>query len=134
MSFPAAVGLLVSVSRGAVVSERLAGPEKDPRPASNIRMAERLAELAAKVDPMKALFLAGAQVAVLERRLANEPALGEEAGFCAQYAKALLNAGRNLEGLAFFDRVERLNAERGQKSSFRKLIWIWPRAAFRAGW
>ena len=122
MSFPAAVGLLVSVSRGAVVSERQAGPEKDPRPASNIRMAERLAELAAKVDPMKALFLAGGQVAVLERRLADEPALGGEAGFCAQYAKALLNAGRNLEGLAFFDRVERLNAERGRTAVGEEII------------
>jgi hypothetical protein len=81
------------------------------------RMAERLEQIAKTVDPMGARFLAGGQVEVWRRRITERPELARDPATRFQLAEALLNSARNLEALAEFEAVERLEAERGSPVS-----------------
>ena len=85
--------------------------------ASTRRMAERLEQIARTADPMGARFLAAGQVEVWRRRMAGRPELARDSATRFQLAEALLNSARNLEALAEFEAVERLDAERGSPVS-----------------
>jgi hypothetical protein len=78
------------------------------------RMAERLEQIARAVDPMGARFLSAGQVEVWRRRMAGQPELARDPATRFQLAEALLNSARNLEALAEFEAVERLDLERGR--------------------
>ena len=84
---------------------------------STRRMAERLEQIASTVDPLGARFLAAGQVEVWRRRMAERPELARDSASRFQLAEALLNSARNLEALAEFETVERLDAERGKPVS-----------------
>lgn len=78
------------------------------------RMAERLEQIARTVDPLGARFLSAGQVEVWRRRMAERPELARDPATRFQLAEALLNSARNLEALAEFEAVERLDLERGR--------------------
>jgi hypothetical protein len=94
------------------------GAERNPNanfqaPATR-RMAGRLEQIARTVDPMGARFLAAGQVEVWRRRIAERPELAREPATRFQLAEALLNSARNVEALAEFEAVERLEGELGR--------------------
>ncbi len=103
----------------------LALPARAAEPGTNAfyqadgtrRMAEKLDQIARTVDPMGARFLAAGQVEVWRRRMAERPELARDPVTRFQLAEALLNSARNLEALAEFEAVERLDAERGRPVS-----------------
>src|SRR6266498_1124408 len=107
-----AVALLLVITCAG--QSAVAADEVDPRAPSTLRMAERLEQIARTVDPLNARFLAGGQVAVLRRRIAERPDLASDPILRFRLAEALLNSGRNLESLAEFAEAERLATREGR--------------------
>ncbi len=86
---------------------------EDNRAPATVRMAERLDRIAGTVNPLNSPFLAGGQVVVLRRLLQENAEAARDPAVRFQFAEALMNSGRNREGLAEFETMERLATEQG---------------------
>src|SRR5437667_7257284 len=100
-----AIFILVLAARSS------AAPVADNRAPGTIRIAERLEQIVKTVDPLTARFQSAEQAQALRRTFAEHPDLARDPVMRFRLAGALLNSGRNLEGLAEFDALERLSAE-----------------------
>jgi len=85
----------------------------DPRAPGTARMAERLEQIVKSVNPLNTRFLAAGQVDQLRGMMTERPELAQDPAVRFQLAEALLNSGRNLESLAEFEALEKLEARRG---------------------
>src|SRR5439155_15606673 len=90
-----------------------AAPVADNRAPGTIRMAEGLEHIVKTVAQLTERFQSAEQAQALRRTFAEHPDLARDPVMRFRLAGALLNSGRNLEGLAEFDALERLSAEQG---------------------
>ncbi len=98
--------------------------QMDGRDPGTVRMAERLREIAAKVNPLGNPFLSRERVAALEALMARNPGQSNLAKVQFDLGAELLNAGRNADALARFRLVEALGRAEGRIDA-RDEVNVW---------
>ena len=104
--FWAALVLLPFCAGYAQPQQPAPGTQRDPRGPGTIRMAKRLEQVAAQVNPMKNRFLSTERVHALEPLLASVTDTRQRGELTFRLASELLNAGRNAEALKWFEELE----------------------------
>lgn len=100
----------------------LLGAEGPTQAASTQKMAELLKQTTARGNPMNNRFQSAAQIPILQKRLSDLPAGPETPAIRFQLAMALLNAGRNLEALEEFNRLEAHSGPRRDEADDANLL------------
>jgi hypothetical protein len=91
------IGILCMVGLAAA----LVACERDPRYPSTVAMAQRLAEIAASVDPLENSYLSVGRAEGLRRQVQPEDG-GQKLAHRLRLAKELLQAGETVEALGLF--------------------------------
>ena len=96
---------------------RFPNPQGGGQPASNRRMAERLARLDKEIDPMAIPFFPERSMPLLREKIAKEKSPRELLSLKLRYAQALLNSGESEAALHAFEELERLASQGGQPAN-----------------